>query len=242
MRRCTWIFALGALFVAAPALWAQEWRDEEVGPARGFVGGSLNYGNPVGPFGELVDNGFGASLHGIYRLDESGWLGLRGDLGFLVYGNERQTVCFSSTVGCRVGLDLTTSNNIAYLGVGPQIGLPTGRVRPYVTGSIGLSYFSTSSSLRGRGDNRDFASDTNFDDLTFAWTGGGGLYIPLRGGARPISIDLSARYHGNGEAKYLRKGDIIDHPDGSISFTPNHSETNLWTFQLGVSMGAGGRR
>ena len=67
-------------------------------------------------------------------------------------------------------------------------------------------------------------------------------HTDLRGGARPISIDLSARYHGNGEAKYLRKGDIIDHPDGSISFTPNHSETNLWTFQLGVSMGAGGRR
>jgi hypothetical protein len=55
-------------------------------------------------------------------------------------------------------------------------------------------------------------------------------------------IDVGARYHGNGEARYLRKGDIIDNPDGSVELDPQQSETNLWTIQLGVSVEIGQSR
>ncbi len=250
MKRIPWFLALAVLLAPATHAWAQDRSPAlRVSPApfdrdpvaRGFVGGALLYGRPTGHFGTLVPDGFGVAGHGIYRIGDEGWLGLRADIGFLQYGNESRDVCFSSTVGCRVGLELTTTNTIATFGIGPQIGLPVGRFQPYLTGSIGFTYFSTQSSLRGD-DSRKFASDTNFDDLTFAWTGGGGLYIPLRSGPQPISIDLSVRYHGNGEAEYLREGDILDLPDGTIVIVPNRSEANLWTFQLGVSVGTGAGR
>ncbi|MDZ7779773.1 MAG: hypothetical protein U5R14_07540 [Gemmatimonadota bacterium] len=41
----------------------------------------------------------------------------------------------------------------------------------------------------------------------------------------------------SGEAEYLRKGDIEDLPDGSVVLNPRRSETNFWTFRVGVSVG-----
>ena len=87
-------------------------------------------------------------------------------------------------------------------------------------------------------DASPFAHTTNFDDFTFAWTGAAGAYIPVRRGKLPISIDLGARYHYNGRAEYLREGSIRDNPDGSISFLPIKSETNLWVYHLGIAFGA----
>src|SRR5436189_121988 len=63
-----------------------------------------------------------------------GWLALRVDASILNYGHERQRVLLSNTVGGRITLDLTTDNDIAFFGAGPQIGMPTGAVRPYVNG------------------------------------------------------------------------------------------------------------
>jgi hypothetical protein len=53
-------------------------------------------------------------------------------------------------------------------------------------------------------------------------------------------LDLGADYHHNGTASYLREGDIVDQPDGSIVIYPRRTEANLWSFRLGVSVGLGG--
>lgn len=37
--------------------------------------------------------------------------------------------------------------------------------------------------------------------------------------------------------RYLREGSIQEEPDGTISFTPIESETNLLWLQFGVSIG-----
>ena len=39
---------------------------------------------------------------------------------------------------------------------------------------------------------------------------------------------------------YDAEGDILDHPDGSITLFPNRSEADLMTFRFGVSVGFGG--
>jgi len=104
--------------------------------------------------------------------------------------------------------------------------------------SAGFAYFATTSSVDGANDDGvPFASSTNFDDATFAWMGGVGVQIRVSSGRHPVDIDFGARYHENGEAEYLRKGDIQDLPDGSVVIRPRRSETNLWTFRLGVSVG-----
>ena len=88
-----------------------------------------------------------------------------------------------------------------------------------------------------RSTTHHFASTTNHDDATWAWSTGGGLLIQLSSGRTPIALDIGTRYHSNGSVEYLKSGDIEDHPDGSISINPTRSEANLMTINLGVSVG-----
>jgi hypothetical protein len=206
-------------------------------PTRWYVGGDITVGQPRGAFADNVSTGYGVSGHAIYRLDEAGLVGIRVDGGALIYGNEHQSVPFGGDVGGRVRLDMNTSNNIGFLGIGPQIGVPTGRLRPYVNGYAGVSYFFTDTSLRGSGSSEEFARTTNYHDATFSYGGGAGLYVPVRRGPSPISIDLGVRYHDNGRARYLREGDITDNSDDTITVHPRETDTDLLTFHFGVSVG-----
>lgn len=247
-----WVTKRGAtLVLVAMALTAlpagAQWRDrgpdqEHVGPPRAWVGIALQGADPQGEFGALVDNGFGLEVEGRFPVALDGGFSLRVDGGFLVYGNERRDVCFPPPVGCRIGLELNTTNTIATLGVGPELAVP-GRVSPYINASVGLSYFVTSSSLDGADDfdDRDLFNTRNYSDLVTAGRLGGGVRFQVgRIDRGPILVDIGAEYHRNGVARYLRRGDILDHPDGSITIFPNRTEANLVTFQVGVSFGLGG--
>jgi opacity protein-like surface antigen len=222
-----------ALATATPLAAQVEGPEQE--PTRFSLSGGVIVAQPVGEFAGYVGTGFGAAVQGLFRVDEAGIFSVRGDIGFVNYGNEKRRVCFSATVGCRVQLDLTTSNNIVLAGIGPHVELPFRYVRPYVNAGVGLAYFGTMSSVRGTNRDEDFASTTNFDDVTFSWSAGGGVNVPVTRGPTPLSLQIGARYHGNGNAEYLREGDIQDNPDGSITITPNRSEANLITWQIGVS-------
>jgi len=246
MRSRTMMMAAMALALVSSAAVAQddmgyghdrEYDYDDRRLPRSYVGGELALGSPQGEFHDFVNNAIGGGAHYILRLDDAGLLGLRVDAGLLNYGHERQSVRLSNTIGDRIGVDLTTDNNIAFLGAGPQIGLPTGAFRPYVNGFVGVSYIFTSSSVRDRWSDESFASTTNYDDASFAYGGGAGLYIPVSRRRNPVSIDAGLQYRHNGRADYLVEGSITDYPDGSISIDPVRSQTNLLTFHLGVSVG-----
>src|SRR5262245_24797484 len=108
------------------------------------AGGSFNYGVPQGDFRENVRQGFGLDAFFRWNLDSRGIFSLRTDGSYLGYGRETKRVPLSQTVG-RIRLDLTTTNNILHMGIGPQLTAPDGPFRPYVNGGIGFSYFFTSS-------------------------------------------------------------------------------------------------
>ena len=241
MRSRLLLAAAAAALVASPAL-AQHHDhghdyDYDYGLPRSYLGGELTAASPQGEFRDYVDSGWGGGLHYLLRADRDGWLALRVDASLLNYGHERQRVPLSSTIGGRVAVDLVTDNNIAFVGVGPQIGLPTGSIRPYVNGFVGVSYIFTESSVRGTSSGDTFASTTNFDDASFAYGGGGGLYIPISRRRNPVSLDLGVTYRHNGAAEYLREGDIEDNEDGTITLHPVRSDTDLLTFHIGFSVG-----
>ena len=243
MRRHATALLLGFSIFAAPALSAQTDYDfdhphPEVSrrPSGAYLGGTAVYARAQGEFSDYVDDGFGIDGNFLYRLGRSP-LALRVDGSYLNYGRERMTVPLSSTIGGRVLVDVKTDNNIAFLGVGPQIGVPDGRLRPYVGGFVGISYLYTESYVEGADDDLQFARTNNFDDTTLAYGGRAGVYVPLRGGPSPISLDMGLTYRNNGEADYLREGDIRDDSHGGIEFTPSRSDTDLLTFHLGVSFG-----
>lgn len=202
---------------------------------RGGIGAL--YGAPVGEFGDFVERGYGLGLYGVLPLDPAGIIGLRADGGFLIYGHERQRDCISVTIGCRITVDVNTTNSIALAGLGPELSLPAGPIRPYVNGRAGFAYIATTSSVQGTRSDVDFASTTNLDDFVFSWGAGGGLAIQLSAGRRPIALDLGVTWLDNGRALYLREGDIVDLPNGDIELNPVRSDTDLVVFRLGVAIG-----
>lgn len=209
------------------------------GAPRIFGGGEIVYARPQGDFARYVNDGWGAAGHVLFAVDRLGILALRIDGGFLQYGNERERACLSTAIGCRVVVDVNTSNNIVFAGIGPQLMVPNGSFRPYVNGTAGFSYFFTESSLSGANDvNTSFASTTNFQDGVFSTSAGGGVYIPVTVSKTRFSIDLGARYSWNGRTRYLREGSITDLPDGSIQVEPIESRTDLLMYHVGVSFGA----
>lgn len=244
------VAALTLLAVAAPA--AGQWRDRDDrrndrkdedwwGGPSAYVGIGFVAADPVGEFGRFVDDGFGLNLEGRFPVSGAGPLALRLDGGFVVYGHERQGMCFPPPVGCRIGVDLNTYNTIAYLGVGPELA-GDGSVAPYVNGSVGLTWFYTNSSLSGADDWDTNFNTTNYSDWATSLRAGGGVRFRVGGSsARPVLLDVGAQYHRNGQADYLREGDIVDYPDGTIELYPIRSEANLVTFNVGVSFGVGGR-
>lgn len=228
---------LAALALAVTARTARA-QFPESGRPRALIGGGLGLAVPVGEFQEFVNLGGGFGGFFVYHFDHRRILGIRADGGLAIYGRETTRRPLSPTVPF-VDVEVTTQNEIVMFDVGPQLTLPAGRLHPYVNATVGFSYFATKSSVRGSSSSQSFAETTNFDDFTFAWQSGTGMWITLSQGKNPVLLDLSARYVGNGRVRYLREGSIVDNGDGTISFTPIESETNLWWIQLGVAIGFG---
>lgn len=249
MTTTGWRVSTGMLLLAAVTMGsavdaaAQDWRGsrDNSGTPRGWVDVSLVGADPIGDFGDLVDGGFGANVGGRFAIDRAGALSLRLDGGFMVYGHERTSLCFPPPIGCRIGADLTTTNHIGYVGVGPEFAIP-GSVSPYVFGTVGFSYFGTSSSISGLNDGEELFNTRHYSDFVTATRVGGGIRTRVGStDAGPVAFDIGVEYHRNGVAEYLREGDILDHPDGSITLFPNRTEANMLVLRLGVSFGFGGR-
>lgn len=203
---------------------------------RGLLGINAQLARPVGEFQRYVDWGGGLQLYGVLHLDPNRMFGIRVDGAFLIYGHESYQTPLGPRIA-RILVDVDTDNYIFSLGVGPQITIGRGALRPYAFGTAGFSYFATISSVGGSADVGDFASTTNFDDLTFALAAGGGILLRVSRGKHPVALDLSVQSTRNGQAEYLRRGGIVEEPDGTLVLFPIRSETNLVTFRAGVAVG-----
>lgn len=224
------------LLVVAADAQAQSHRRAPFFPTRFTVAGDLLVAQPKGEFGANVENGFGANVVLLYKLDRSGAFSLRADLGGMQYGSETKRVPFVPYTG-RVLLDVTTSNDVYWGAIGGQMQLLTsGPVRPYANAAIGVQGFVTQSALSGSDESWDYASTTNSEDFTRAYIFGGGVLIPLGKTATAASLNIGARYHFGGTAKYLREGDITDNSDGSITLNPRNTKTDVVMWQVGVSV------
>lgn len=237
MRATTRLALVAVLLLAWPADGqAQSHRRGQATPTRFSIGGDFLIAQPKGEFGSNVNIGFGANGVLLYNLDSFGVFSLRADVGGMQYGRERKRVPFTPYTG-RVFLDITTSNDVFWGAIGGQMQLLTkGPVRPYANAAIGLQGFVTQSALSGSNQGRNYASTTNSGDVTRAYIFGGGVLIPLGKAQRPPSLNIGARYHFGGTAKYLREGDIVDNSDGTITLNRRNTKTDVVMWQIGFSL------
>ena len=196
------------------------------------IGGQL--AQPIGEFRGQIDRAWGLGASVRYHFRRLPAFGLRGDVTWLNYGNENKTVPLSPTIN-RVFVDMHTMNNIALVTIGPELIVSRGPVRPYAYAFAGYSYFYTESSAGDDNGTNSFASSTNFGDGGLASGWGGGVRVPLAIRRVAVALDAGARMTRNGVRSYLRRGDIIDQPDGSLLLNQRTTVANFWQYHFGVS-------
>ena len=239
MRRIHRLAILSTIACAIPGgAAAQQMWDE----MRSEAFGALNVAIPVGEFGKHVELGGGVGTGVVLFLDPERRVGVRAEAGYIVYGSDTERHPFSRTIPL-VELDMRTTNEILSAGVGPQIYLGTGKLRPFVYGTVGFAYFATTTTVEPVGSDIEIASTTNFDDFQLSLGAGGGIAAVIRDGENPLSLSLSASYQRNGLTKYLTGGtdDLHKLPRRGWVFRPKTSEANLITYRAGLSVALGRR-
>jgi hypothetical protein len=228
------LLGLAALVTALPV--AAQRADSDASAA---VGISLLGLKPQGDFATNVNFAGGIGGNFLYGLDPQGILSLRVDLAYLLYGSERYRVPLGGGPLGLINVDVNTTNNIVTGGVGLQLFQPGPTVRPYANATAGFSYFFTTSSVAGTQQQEAFASSTNYSDGGFAWSAGGGLYVPLRAGSTNIQLDLGAKWLDNGRRDYLRP-DGITFVGSDVQLNPVRTEAPGLQFHLGIVIPIGG--
>ncbi len=201
-------------------------------------------GLPQGEFKENVDRtGFGLSGQMAWQPNPSVALG--GALGVLIYGSETRYEPFSLTVP-DVTVEVHTSNNFSFGNLLLQLRANLPIAKPYLEGRFGFNYLWTETSVEDVNSDYDVASSTNFDDITIAYGGGGGIMIQVweqkkrkrsrtMGGTERVYIDLKVLYMLGGNAEYLREGDIERHTDGTVTYYYSESKTDILDIHIGVA-------
>jgi opacity protein-like surface antigen len=189
---------------------------------------------PQGALRQNVGLGYGVDGAYLFRLDRAGIWSVRASAGVASYGHESRRTPFSESVGGRVTVDVTTTNYVVPMSIGPQLSWPTGSFRPYVNVGVGGQAFVTESRVEDTGSFTTLASTTNHSSIAAAWTVGGGVYMPLYVGRMQVQLDMGAQYFNGGTTRYLAPGSIVDLPDARISVTPLESRTQTAIVRLGL--------
>lgn len=201
-------------------------------PVAAPIGGSVRVivAQPVGEFADYVKNGWGIGGDVRWFPADQQVVSLRADATYVNYGRKTSRECFGT--GCRIQIDINTSNNIFSGLVGPELQVPAGPLRPYVNALAGLTVFWTQSSAEGADDDDDRFRTTNLRDNIFTRALGGGIRIPL---GSTVMLDANARRNFNGRARYLTRDSF---GDGTVTMpTVRESEVDMWTFSLGIAIG-----
>ena len=227
---------LALLACSAPPLAAQVPQAASELPRSVVVGAALQFGKPQAEFASNVDATWGFAGFFGSRLGTSP-ISIRGDLGYNIYGSRTRRAPLGSGPLGLINVDVTTTNNILDGGIGLQAGVPGVGVRPYIGGSLGFSYFFTTSSVSGTNQSTSdtFASSTNYDDATLAKSLFGGFYVPI--GSSGAQLDLGARYHWNGEPRYLTERDISFDARGNPVLSARRTRADLLTISVGIAFG-----
>jgi opacity protein-like surface antigen len=195
---------------------------------------SLTQTRPLGALGANIGSGYGVFGAFLFPLDRRGLLSLRADLGIAEYGNDSRRTPFSSTVGGRVEVDVQTTNAVVPGSIGIQLTPTLGSVEPYINVGVGAQAFFTESSVQPIAGGSMLASTTNHSDFAFAWTLGGGVYVPVTSRLPNVMLDVSVQYFQGARAEYLAAGSIADLDGGRIAITPMESTTHVLALRLGA--------
>lgn len=202
--------------------------------------GAINFtlAFPTGEFKEKIDN-LGYGLSGEFQFltpKPKSPFGMGLNLGYIIYGSESRREPLSTTIP-DVFVDVDRTNSLVNFHLLFKVGLPQGRIRPYIEGLFGGAYVYTTTSVKSQLSQEEFATSVNFDDWAWNYGFGGGIAILVSGDPNSnngaVYLDLKGRYLFGSEAEYLRQGSVTIN-NGQVFYDVSRSETNLITAHIGV--------
>jgi hypothetical protein len=187
-------------------------------------GGSLFYVQPRRDFARHVSGGVGFGLGGAWTADRDGVLGFRAEYQDVTYGYESVN-------------DSSARNVIRSLDVGPQLTIPAGPVRPYVSAAVGVAYTGTEGSVPcyrncsydEDGDRLD-ESYSYLPRMTWSVARAAGLLVQMteaKAGRTAWWLDLRVTRRHNGRTRYATRG-----ADEVV-----YGNTDYRVYHVGVSAG-----
>jgi hypothetical protein len=203
------------------------------------VAGDLSFVKPIGEFGQNVKQGFGLSAFGLVAKPKNP-LALRLDVSYITHGSKTQRSYWGI-----FEFDRTTSNNIVAVGIGPQLMVTGGSIRPYINVQGGFSHYFTQTSVSDffpdvfetESDEWRRSSRTESSDWQWSYGGGAGVMIPISSKTALVSINLGAQYYASGRTTYLTEEDIhLDENTGRITFTPRTTDARYISYRLGITV------
>jgi hypothetical protein len=198
---------------------------------------NLSVAIPQGEFADQIDN-LGYGITGelmILSPKPKSPFGFGIDLGYYIYGSESRSEPLYNIP--EVLINVNRTNNLVNFHIVFELGLPSGRIRPYVQGLFGGSYLYTNTSVSGQNSSQEIASTTNYDDWAWSYGAGGGVSILLTGdpvtedGA--IYLDFRGKYLFGSEATYLKEG-AVEVIGQQVRYYPSNSKTDLISVHAGV--------
>jgi hypothetical protein len=228
--KAVFLLSTACIFASAGSAGAQIVYSPPQLPGRFTVGADFAISQPKGEFAANVPTGYGFDLTGLFKLDQKGWIGLLAEAGGVRYGHEHIGLGF---FGPGIELDLNTDNRIEFGSLGLQLQFPDGWLRPYANASYAGVHLATESCVSNPDNLVEEQCRSNHGDWAGAGVFGGGVTIPF--GKSFASLNLGARYHYGAKATYLRQGDIVDNPDGSVTLNVRSSKTDLVLWQIGFT-------
>ncbi|HKH91433.1 MAG TPA: hypothetical protein VKA54_06505 [Gemmatimonadaceae bacterium] len=207
--------------------------------ARFTAGVAGVYGQPLGQFGENVRRGFGADGFGTLGIDSRGIFSLRGEIGYIRYNRRSEFFVVNTGFGL-AELESETTSGVLTMGVGPQLMLPEGAIRPYIGGTVGFARFATNTSINvpsdqsSTGQKESIYDETVSSDFILSLAAVGGLAFQLNFLGRGVLADLGVRWHRNGEAEYVSSEGVFYSGTGQPSITATRSEADFLVYRLGI--------
>ena len=143
-----------------------------------------------------------------------------------------------------------TDNTIFSAGIGPQIYLRGGAVRPYVFGTLGVAYLAGDMGVSGQLGQEPFDVTADLSDFGVSLGAGGGFSVQVRGGDYPVAVDVSGSYQHYGVSGHMEQEETVEGTgheaaahraaggrDNHVTFPHGLSDFNLVAWRIGVSLG-----
>jgi len=203
--------------------------------ARYTAGVAGVYGQPLGQFGENVRRGFGGDAFGTLGIDSRGIFSLRGEIGYIRYNRKSEPLA-----AYYVDLESETTSGVLTMGVGPQLMLPEGPIRPYIGGTVGFARFATNTSISvpsnqtGTGQKETLDEQNVSSDFILSLAAIGGIAFQLNFLGRGVLGDLGVRWHRNGDAEYVCSDCVVYDGAGSPSITVTRSQADFLVYRVGI--------